>query len=113
MGLASSPQLPSGFQILEHAFFVEAFTEAGTPVFSFLQPFTMTIQYNEPTLRRVFEESLAVKYWETNTKKWVTVPTNLQVEINELTISLDHLTTFAVIGEIQNNIFLPTVLKNE
>jgi len=110
--LTDTYPVSSGFQFIGQNFSIQAVTADRTPVTSFTEPFTITIQYNDDDIQWVNEESLVLNYWNTETGYWEEIPITLDVVSNTITAVLDHLTDFAVIGESLSLIFLPTLFQN-
>ena len=112
LDITSNHPISSSFGFVGHNFYINAITSDGTPVISFTEPFTITIQYSDSDIEELDEASLVLNYWDTETSSWVEIPTIVDIDENKITVVLDHLTDFAVIGETQERIFLPLVLLN-
>jgi hypothetical protein len=113
VGMTSTPPITGGFSFLGQAFFIDATTSDGTPVTDFAQPFTITIQYSDEDVVGIDESSLTLSYWDAGTETWIPLPTTVDTEANTLTAVVEHLTTFAVIGESrpEHRIYLPLVIR--
>ncbi|MDO9129481.1 MAG: MBG domain-containing protein, partial [Anaerolineales bacterium] len=101
IGLTASQPVPAGFQFLGQTFFVEAHGTDGTPVTTFSQTFTLTIHYNDTDVIGMDELDLKLCYWNVSTGAWQVIPATVDPDTNTLTAVLDHLTIFAVMGEIR------------
>ncbi len=110
--ITATHTISSGFKFVGQNFSITAVTADGTPVTSFTEPFTLTIHYSDADIFGVDEESLVLSYWNTETGSWEVILATLDVGTNTITAVLDHLTDFAVIGESQSLIFLPTLFQN-
>ncbi len=110
--ITASHTISSGFQFVGQNFTINAVIADGTPVTSFTEPFTITVQYSDADIFGVDEESLVLSYWNTETGSWEVILATLDVGTNTIGAVLDHLTDFAVIGESQSLIFLPTLFQN-
>jgi ligand-binding sensor domain-containing protein len=80
-----------------------------TPVTSFSQPFTVTVDYTEAELGSALENSLSLYSW--NGLAWVQESSVRDTVLNQVTSTLDHLTHFAVLGET-NRIYMPLLFRN-
>jgi hypothetical protein len=112
IGLTDTVTPPSGFSCIGPNFFIEANTAMGNPLTNFQNPFTMTITYYDNEQQDVIESSLKLYHWSNSTNGWVENSSQVNVNANQLTANLDHLTIFAVIGENKRHIYLPAMLKN-
>ena len=87
----------------------------GNPVTSFAQPFTLVVKYEDSDWQNAgitSEANLNVYYAKDN--GWLPIfPCNgctHDMEKNEFTLKLDHLTEFAVAGP-QHRLILPTIYR--
>jgi hypothetical protein len=110
--LIASQAKPTRFSFLGQRFSIEATAQDGTPVTTFSEPFTMTIHYDDDDVAGMDEASLAVHYWNESLEQWEEIPAEVNQDTNTITCVLDHLTDFAVLGEIEAIIYLPIVLRN-
>jgi hypothetical protein len=82
-----------------------------TPVTSFNQPYTITIYYTDPQIVSFDESSLGLYWW--NDGVWEKIPTSVvDIQLNQVVASLDHMTQFGVFGEHQPYLYLPMVAYN-
>ena len=112
--MADSPPATSGFQVLNQIFAIDAVTGNGTPVTQFTRPFILTIHYTDAAIQGLDESQLTLHYWHEAQQAWLAIPTTVDVDNNVLTVTLDHLTTFAVLQqrvEIPVRLFLPVVQR--
>ena len=78
-----------------------------TPVTSFDPPYELVLHYTDAELGGAIESTLDLTWWDGT--QWIAVPgTVLNLEDNQLSASLDHMTLFAVLGET-NRACLPVV----
>jgi hypothetical protein len=78
-----------------------------TPVTSFDPPYQLTVHYTDTELGGAIESMLDLYWWDG--AEWVAVPgTVLNIEANQLSASLDHMTFFAILGET-NRFYLPLI----
>lgn len=96
------------------AFSIEATDASGNDVTSFQQPLVITINYNEADLQNAGitdEQSLNLYYW--NGKQWVAILPCVGCQIdtvqNTITVTVDHLTLFAV--RKAHRLLLPLVVR--
>lgn len=66
---------------------------------TFDPPVSLSWSY-EPTdiPNTVSEESLAIAYYNEDAGEWVALPSNTDMEIHQVTATVEHLTTFALLG---------------
>lgn len=111
IGITNSQTVPSGFLFLGNNFTISASTNDGTPVSTFLQPFTITIAYDDADVEDMDEASLELFYWDANSQFWVEILTEIDMDANILTAYLDHLSTFAVLGPEIIFLYIPVIFK--
>jgi len=96
-------------------FTLEARANDGTPVSSFGTPYTITLSYTgaEAAARNLDEASLKLIYW--NGSAWVdVVPCQgcaVDTAMNRITIVLDYVGEFAVVGKQERKVFLPMISR--
>ncbi|RMF30759.1 MAG: hypothetical protein D6759_11320, partial [Chloroflexi bacterium] len=93
------------FRFAGKSFRIEAVDAGGNPVTRFQKPFTITIHYRDANWRQAGiapESSLNLAFWDGS--KWVNLlpcqGCSLDTQKNILTVVLDHLTPFALLGEL-------------
>jgi hypothetical protein len=101
------------------SFRIEASDSNGNPVTTFNKPFTLTIHYDPSQLPAgLDEDSLNLAYWDEEGQQWIQMlpcqGCHLDTEADILTIMLNHLTEFALLGEEESTstqmmIFLPVI----
>ncbi len=106
----TTPPTTGGFQLLGRVFSLTAEDGAGNPVTHFDQPFTIVIAYDESDVEGMKEEDLVLHYWRVAEGRWVYIPGVVDSQANTLTVTLDHLTDFALMQEGSFRIFLPSVM---
>jgi len=81
-----------------------------TPVTSFSEPYTMTVYYTDAEVSGVKESTIGLYWWQNNT--WEKVSTSAVDTANkQVSASLDHMTQFAVLGEIEYFLNLPLIIS--
>jgi PKD repeat protein len=96
-------------------FTLEARAGDGTPVLSFGTPYTITLSYTdaEAAARNLDEASLKLVYW--NGSAWVDVATcsacAVDTVANKITIALNYVGEFAVVGRQGRTLFVPIILR--
>jgi PKD repeat protein len=96
-------------------FTLEARALDGTPVLSFAKPYTITLSYTgaEAAARNLDETSLKLVYW--NGSAWVDVAPcegcAVDIAANRITIVLNYVGEFAVVGRQGHNLFLPIIFR--
>jgi hypothetical protein len=100
------------------SFQIEATDNNGNPVTNFNSAFTMEIHYSDADWINAgigAESTLNLAFWDVNTSQWTELlPCDgcaLDIMNNAMTIVLDHLTEFALLGEARYKIYIPLVLK--
>ena len=104
--------ISSGLRFLGQSFSIEAAAANGTPITTFAEPFTITMEYDDADVEGIDEASLKLHYWNPTPGQWQEIPAEVDAVRNTITAFLDHLTEFAVLGESQYLIYLPTTLRN-
>ena len=107
----TTPPTTGGFQLLGRVFSLTAEDGAGNPVTHFDQPFTIVIAYDESDVEGMKEEDLVLHYWRVAEGRWVYIPGVVDSQANTLTVTLDHLTDFAVLEFPHRRLYLPTLLR--
>jgi len=106
---ASNPPATGAFKLLGQIFALTAQDARGNPVTQFDRPFTLVIRYGQESVANLREEDLTLHYWNPATEQWVAIPPPVDVAANTLTVTLDHLTNFAVLESAQQRIYLPSL----
>gem|GEM_PF-4909414 len=57
------------------------------------------------------EEYLTLYYWDVVGERWIAIAGVVDAEANTLTVTLDHLTIFAVLDATTQRIYLPTLYR--
>jgi len=107
----ATPPDTGGFQLLGRVFSISAEDSAGNSVTHFDQPITIVIGYAESDVEGMAEEDLVLHYWRADEKRWVYIPGLVDREANTVTITLDHLTEFAVLEFPHLRVYLPAVVR--
>ena len=106
---ASNPPATGAFNLLGQVFALTAQDASGNPVTQFDRPFTLVLRYGQESVANLREEDLVLHYWNQAAQQWVAIPTIVDVAANTLTVTLDHLTNFAVLESERHHIYLPVV----
>ena len=109
--VAATPPATGGFQLLGRIFSLSAEDGQGNPVTHFDQPFTIVIHYADEDVAGMNEEDLVLHYWSVAEERWVYIPGDVDTEANTLTVTLDHLTNFAVLEVPHSRVYLPALLR--
>ena len=107
----ATPPTTGGFQLLGRVFSISAEDGQGNPVTHFDQPFTIVIGYEDSDVEGMVEEDLVLHYWSVAEERWVYIPGVVDTEANTLTVTLDHLTDFAVVEFPHLRLYLPAVVR--
>jgi hypothetical protein len=88
---------------------VYAFDLTPDPVTTFNTPYTLTVLYSDANISPAKEGTLGLYWW--NGSQWVVEPTsNTDTTNKRITAAPDHMSLFAVIGEVEQ-ILLPVVVR--
>lgn len=110
--LDAAGSLPVGKRLAGAAFSLSALDGAGKVVTQFAKPFKLVIHYTLDDLQGIDEASLGLYIWNATLSKWDLQAAVLDTVNNTLSISLDHLSRFAVLGDAAGmSIYLPVVRK--
>ena len=87
------PPPPETANIIDSAYRLEP---AGT---TFDPPVGLTWSYEPIDIpNTASEESLAIAYYDEDVEEWVALPSNTNIETHQVTATVEHLTTFALMG---------------
>jgi hypothetical protein len=105
-----NPPPPNG-KLVVRAFELRATeTATGDAVTTFLQPYYMTLHYTNSELGPVNEATCGLYWW--NGSKWAREQAaQFDRKNNEVTVSLDHMSVFALLGEADERLYLPMMRK--
>lgn len=113
--LPSDP--PSGFQFGNQLFDLDALHN-DTPIdnFTFQQPVTITLRYNDSDVADLDEASLTVRYFDPKTHQWQTSGITIverDLDNNRITFTVTHLTVFGMFGSSGTSFrgYLPLVVR--
>jgi PKD repeat protein len=106
---AISPEL----RFAGHAFNLEAYLGGELQIgFVFSNPITITIHYSDDDVQGLDEESLTLEYW--NGSAWEDAACGLynrHPDENWLSVPVCHLSEFALLGEGEEHIYLPLIVR--
>jgi len=84
-------------------FKLDVFDKDGRPITQFNHPYTLTVRYTPADLD-VYgvsdPQNLRLAYYDSETGEWVILPTTVNTADQTVTVMLDHLTEFALIGYV-------------
>lgn len=109
-GMTEGLTISSTLQAAGDFFTVVAYDLSNSEVVSFTRQFSITISYESEDVGTIDEDTLSLYYWDEELEQWVEVESIVDTVENTLIATLDHLTTFAVLGET-NRIYLPLVIR--
>ena len=76
-----------------------------------VQPYTIAVEYSEVEKGPAMESTLALYWWDGNAWSEQGITSTVNVTDNLIIALVDHLSSFAVLGET-NRVFLPIILRN-
>jgi photosystem II stability/assembly factor-like uncharacterized protein len=113
---ASAP--PAGLASFNHAFSLNAYQNGTQQAgFTFLESVVVTVNYDPAYASSVNEDEIILYYWDTQQEMWQDVATTCtpafayERQPGQVTVSLCHLTDFALFGPEQFSVYLPAVLR--
>jgi hypothetical protein len=79
------------------------------------QPGALTLRYHDDVneARNVDLDTLKIYRWNTGTSQWVEVGGDLDAKHHEVSMPIDSLSIYALIGERQFSIYLPLMLRSD
>ncbi|HBY94789.1 MAG TPA: hypothetical protein DEP84_12665 [Chloroflexi bacterium] len=111
-GITTSHPISPGSEYLGPVFSIDAEDEEGNSVTGFSNPFSIIIHYDESDLEGIDENTLTLSYWDTASEAWEGILTTVDAEANTMTAELNHLTTFAAMGQVgRYRIYLPLLVR--
>jgi len=112
---ARPDDLPQGYKLAGLAFTLDAYVDgAWTHPFTFTPPLTLTIAYSEADVADIGQgdERLVLTYWDGD--EWndegITVVSHDR-DLNQMVVTISHLTEFALFGRDTFDVYLPLVLR--
>lgn len=103
----TQPPTTGGFALLGRVFSITARDEDENPVTHFNGAFSIVIAYAEEELGSLAEEELVLHYWEEDAGEWVAIEGVVDTAANTVTVTLDHLTVFALMQTGDRRLYLP------
>jgi surface protein len=102
-----------GFPFAGIYFRLEAVDGDGDPITDLVHPITLTLNYDESTLPvDIPEVDLLLSRFDTGLSEWVMLVGDVDPDNDEITVILDHLSEFALIGpEEEFLIYLPLIFR--
>ncbi len=112
LGTAEALPITSGLRPLEHEFFGAAWTiDTGTPVYTFSQGVTLTVDYANANLMGIQADTLGLRIWNPNTHVWDLLETSHNISARSFTATIHNFGTFGVIGQ-DLRVYLPIISTN-
>lgn len=114
----SPAAIPEELGSTNHAFDLSAIRDGETILdFNFESPITITIDYSDMDIIQVYEETIRLYFWDG--VNWIDAastctPTStysLDTVANQVSVDICHLSTFSLLGELMNRIFVPIIVK--
>ncbi|MCL4836256.1 MAG: hypothetical protein KJZ86_27700 [Caldilineaceae bacterium] len=102
---------PDGMRQIGNGFSIEAYNGQGEPVHQFLQAYTITLSTARVDHQDFHIFSPRLAYWDESESAWKSIPTSYDPTSGVLIATLDHLTQFAIFGEIQSKVYLPMTTR--
>ena len=109
---------PAGYASAGHGFDLSAIDFGETlPGFTFLKPVTVTINYADPDVAGLQEDTLRLFYWDGS--QWLDAATTCtpnstyrrDLDANRISLPICHLSTFGLFAEPKIWQFLPFVVR--
>lgn len=114
----TSPQATPQFAVIGNFFEITAVDVNGSSVTQFNQPFTLTVSYHDESWQNTTvsnETKMQVYFWDKVGGQWQSLlpcdGCSHDTETNSFTMTLNHLTQFAILSE-QQSVYLPIMSKN-
>jgi hypothetical protein len=86
--------------------------DSPVPNFTFLTPVTLMVNYAEGDIERILEETVELLYWDGAV--WTDdgiVSVSHDMVNNQLTVTIEHLSEFAMFGEGYLEVYLPVIIR--
>jgi hypothetical protein len=99
--VTASRPVPSGKSIVGGYIFNYTATADDQAVTSFSKNITLTFTYTDSQVAGFNEASLRVYYWDEDNSKWTLLTTSINTANNILTVTTDHFTYYAILGETE------------
>lgn len=103
----TEPPATGGFALAGQIFSITATDPSQNPVTNFDGSFSIVIGYDEDALGGLAEEELVLHYWEEDAGEWVAIEGVVDTAANTVTVTLDHLTVFALMQTGDRRLYLP------
>jgi len=104
---------PAGGLFPAHGFLLEVHQDGELlPGLAFGIPVTLTVHYTDAEIAGLDEETLEVRFWDSTA--WSTEGITLvsrDLANNNLVVTIDHLSEFALTGRGQHTVYLPLILR--
>ncbi len=94
-----------------HAFILFATDEQGEKVSTLLSPIELRVSYDEADVRNVYEDTLGLYRWDSDSLDWVEITDANQLFEGYITGQTLDLGVFALLGEPKYENYLPLIVK--
>jgi hypothetical protein len=95
--LPEPPQPTGSYQFAGVTFQITAVTDLGNPVTTFSKPVEIVLHFTDQDVAGLNPADLGVYYWNTTSSAWVLIPSIVDMANHTITITLNHLTQFALL----------------
>jgi len=117
--MTTSHVLPKGYGFGGQFFILQAYMDGQLQTrFTFTRPMTITLTYSDTDVANLLEETLQIRYWHEISQTWEIDGLDNQppdTTLNTVTAFINHLTEFALIGEVKpeplKSVYLPIILR--
>ena len=111
--LTTPSEATGGFIFAGQSFQLSMADENGDPIIDLDQPITLTLYYDEGKLPPGTDEAeLSLQRYDTDTSAWVALTVIVRdTAANFISVTLDHLSEFALLLEQEHLIFLPLITR--
>ena len=100
--------LPTGRNVVGGLVYDVKTFEGSTDTKTFDAPFAMTVHYLEEQIGDLIEETLGVYFWDESQSIWTALDIDSRDTLqNTITVLTDHLTLFAILGELKKSVPAP------
>ncbi len=105
--ITNSASLPQALNIVPSLSANYQIVSGGQQITSFSKPISIYIHYQESDVLNFIESTLKIYYFNEQTKQWIPLDSQLNINTNEISAQVNHLTLFVVMGENKGQIVIP------
>jgi len=112
---------PEGFNFAGSSFKLTA-SQGGLPLetFTFQEPVTVTLEYQDADLANLEESTLILYYWDDSTESWIDAAETCDpnstyyrdMDLNYVEVAICHLSHFGLLGEHREYRYFPLLVKD-